>query len=58
MWDQTPFGQFARWAFHATGQPIAFCLAVITIVIWALLGPVFPFSIGRRGSGEATARRP
>lgn len=65
MGDQTPFGRFARWASHTTGQPIAFCLAVITIVIGALLRPVFRFSDngqlvinrGRFASLEDTIRK-
>jgi len=38
---------FARFAHHiatVTGRPIAFVLAVVTIVIWGLMGPFFGYS--------------
>jgi low affinity Fe/Cu permease len=38
------FVQFAQGVSHATGRPIAFLLAVASIGIWALLGPVFDYS--------------
>lgn len=38
------FTRFAKWAAWATGTPIAFVLAMSTVVIWAVLGPVFNFS--------------
>ena len=38
------FGAIARQASYALGSPIAFILACATIVIWAVLGPVFGFS--------------
>jgi low affinity Fe/Cu permease len=38
------FVRFAQWVSHATGRPIAFFLAVATILIWGALGPVFGFS--------------
>jgi low affinity Fe/Cu permease len=40
----SPFARFARWTAHATGHPLAFLVAVLTIVGWALTGPVFGFS--------------
>jgi low affinity Fe/Cu permease len=38
------FVHFAQWVSHATGRPIAFLLALWSIVIWAMLGPLFGFS--------------
>jgi low affinity Fe/Cu permease len=38
------FQRFARAIARASGRPGAFCLAISSIVIWAVLGPVFHFS--------------
>ena len=38
------FVHFAQWVSHLTGRPIAFLLAVTSIVIWGLTGPLFGFS--------------
>jgi low affinity Fe/Cu permease len=38
------FTRFAKWASRATGHPLAFILAALTIVIWALTGPLFQFN--------------
>jgi low affinity Fe/Cu permease len=38
------FAHFAQFVSHATGRPIAFLLAFASIVIWALLGPMFGYS--------------
>jgi low affinity Fe/Cu permease len=38
------FVRFAQWVSHATGRPLAFFLAVATILIWGTLGPVFGYS--------------
>jgi len=38
------FVRFAQWVSHATGRPLAFFLAVATILIWGALGPVFGYS--------------
>jgi low affinity Fe/Cu permease len=38
------FGRFAQLAAHAMGHPLAFALAVLVILGWALTGPVFGFS--------------
>lgn len=43
-WLRNSFARFAKWAAWATGHPIAFLLAVLTIVIWALTGPLFQYS--------------
>ena len=38
------FNLFAKAASRATGRPVAFILALITIVVWAITGPLFGFS--------------
>ena len=38
------FGEFAKWAAHATGHATAFGLAAAVIVVWAVTGPIFGFS--------------
>ena len=38
------FVHFAQLVSHATGRPVAFLLAVATILIWGALGPVFGYS--------------
>ena len=38
------FVRFAQWVSHATGRPLAFFLALATILIWGLLGPLFGYS--------------
>ena len=38
------FSNFARWTAHTTGRPVAFLLAVLVIVAWAVTGPMFHYS--------------
>jgi low affinity Fe/Cu permease len=38
------FSDFAGRVAQATGRPITFFLCVITVVLWALSGPLFGFS--------------
>src|ERR1700747_3196887 len=38
------FVHFAQWVAHVTGRPIAFLLALASIVVWVLTGPVFGYS--------------
>ena len=38
------FRRFARAASAAVGRPWAFCCAVLVVIAWAALGPVFGFS--------------
>jgi low affinity Fe/Cu permease len=33
-----------KWTAHATGQPVAFTLALASIVVWAATGPFFDYS--------------
>lgn len=38
------FTKFAKQVAHLAGRPVTFILAVTTIVVWAVLGPLFGFS--------------
>ncbi|MFO0792413.1 MAG: low affinity iron permease family protein [Pirellulales bacterium] len=38
------FTVFAKWTAWLSGQPLAFILASLLIVIWAVTGPLFGFS--------------
>ena len=38
------FANFAQWISHVTGRPVTFLVALATILIWALVGPVFGYS--------------
>ncbi len=38
------FERFANWATMATGSSAAFIIAMATILIWVVTGPVFKFS--------------
>lgn len=38
------FNVLAKWASRATGRPTAFVLATLTIVVWAITGPLFGFN--------------
>jgi low affinity Fe/Cu permease len=44
MRQRGAFGQFAARTANAAGHPLAFGLAVLTIVVWAVTGPLFGFS--------------
>lgn len=39
-----PFNRFAKWTAFVTGQPIAFALATVVILVWLVTGPIFDFS--------------
>jgi len=41
---RSPFLRFAQWASHATGRPLAFQLALLTVIVWAATGPLFGYS--------------
>lgn len=43
---QTAFRRFAKWTAEITGSPVAFGISFITILVWALVGPIFDFSTG------------
>ena len=38
------FTRLTKWTAHASGRSSTFILAVLTILIWAVTGPVFGFS--------------
>lgn len=38
------FDRFANRVTRWTGSPIAFCAALLTVLAWAVLGPVFGYS--------------
>ena len=38
------FTRFAKWTSHMAGQPAAFVIAVATLLLWAVSGPLFGFS--------------
>ena len=38
------FSRFSHAAAHATGTPAAFLLAALTILVWAVTGPLFHYS--------------
>jgi low affinity Fe/Cu permease len=38
------FNKFAHRTSEMVGKPLSFCLALVVIVIWAALGPLFDFS--------------
>jgi low affinity Fe/Cu permease len=44
MYHQSYFGRFAQQSARAMGHPLAFVLAVLIILGWALTGPSFGFS--------------
>ncbi len=38
------FEKFANWATNATGSSAAFIIAIVTIIVWGVTGPVFKYS--------------
>ena len=44
MSNRSWFARFAAAIAHAAGRPFAFLLAVTTIVVWTISGPIFRFS--------------
>jgi low affinity Fe/Cu permease len=38
------FERFSNWATNATGSSAAFIIAALTVIIWAVTGPVFKYS--------------
>ena len=38
------FSRFAQAVSHAAGRPVAFIIAVVVLLVWAISGPVFHFS--------------
>jgi low affinity Fe/Cu permease len=44
MQPKFSFYRFARLTSKIVGHPMAFCVAILVIVIWAIIGPIFHFS--------------
>src|SRR5256884_9982360 len=44
LYRASPFSRFARWTALILGNPVAFMVAVLIIVVWAMTGPLFHFS--------------
>jgi low affinity Fe/Cu permease len=42
----TAFDRFATLVTRGAGSPAAFCAAFLTVLVWALVGPLFDFSEG------------
>ena len=38
------FGRLAKSISRATGHPVAFGIALLIVVVWAITGPIFDFS--------------
>src|SRR5262245_17497373 len=38
------FTRFAKWTARMSGRPLAFTIAVVVILAWAITGPIFRFS--------------
>ncbi len=38
------FDRFAKWTSRVAGKPIAFFLAILVVIAWAVTGPIFGFS--------------
>jgi low affinity Fe/Cu permease len=38
------FTDFSKWIAEAAGHPISFSLALLTIIIWGVSGPLFGYS--------------
>jgi low affinity Fe/Cu permease len=38
------FTRLTKWTAHASGKPVAFIVAVLVVLVWALTGPLFGFS--------------
>lgn len=41
---QSFFTRFSKWVAYQTGRPMAFILAVIVVLLWAVTGPMFNYS--------------
>ncbi len=38
------FTELAKWASRTTGRPTTFMLATLTIIVWAVTGPIFGYN--------------
>jgi low affinity Fe/Cu permease len=44
VYRKSPFARLAKWTSHIAGHPMGFGIAVLTIILWAIMGPLFGFS--------------
>ncbi len=44
VYRASAFSHLAKWTAHTAGHPVAFTVAVLIILGWAITGPVFQFS--------------
>ena len=44
VYRNSPFSRLAKWTSHVAGHPLGFGIAILTIIAWAFMGPVFGFS--------------
>ncbi len=44
VYHDTLFDRFAKWTSRTAGHPATFAAAVLIILVWATLGPLFGFS--------------
>jgi len=44
MRTNSPFTKLTKWTARATGQPLAFGIAFLIIIVWGITGPLFKFS--------------
>ena len=42
--ERSVFDRFARWTEHQLGRSVTFALAVLSIVVWGVTGPLFGWS--------------
>jgi low affinity Fe/Cu permease len=42
--SRTWFTRLTKWTAHVSGRPMTFLLALMTIVVWGVTGPIFAFS--------------
>jgi low affinity Fe/Cu permease len=41
VYHASPFDRFAKWTSRTAGHPATFAAAVLIILVWATLGPLF-----------------
>ena len=44
MYSQTLFSRISKWTARTMGHPVAFGIALVIILAWAVTGPLFGFS--------------
>ena len=42
--ERSVFDRFARWTEHQLGRSVTFALAMLSIVVWGVTGPLFGWS--------------